>query len=105
MRVLAPKIASQLKPGGFWSLVGGTKKAYPALQAKASSPLLRWLSGAGSRRVADEVLNPDDLDDVIATMRATASSPARAKRSRRRSTFPTLTPSWRLPITVDGSRR
>ena len=49
MRVLAPKIASRLKPGGYWSLVGGTKAAYPALQAKGDSRFLRWLS---RRRVA-----------------------------------------------------
>ncbi len=28
MRVLAPKIANRLRPGGYWSLVGGTKAAY-----------------------------------------------------------------------------
>ena len=49
MRVLAPQIARKLRPGGCWSLVGGTKAAYPALQAKGDSKLLRWLSGAGSR--------------------------------------------------------
>ena len=88
MKVLAPKIASQLKPGGLWSLVGGTKKAYPALQAKAKSPLLRWLSGAGSRRVADEVLNPDDLEDVIATMRAHGLEPCAGETFTPRLDFP-----------------
>ena len=43
MRVLAPKIAARLKPGGYWSLVGGTKAAYPAMQAKGDSAILRWL--------------------------------------------------------------
>ena len=50
MSVLAPKIAGRLKPGGYWSLVGGTKAAYPALQAKGDSQILRWLSGVGSRK-------------------------------------------------------
>ena len=61
MRVLGPEIASRLKPGGYWSLVGGTKAAYPALQAKGDSKLLRWLSGAGSRKMDDTVLNPGEL--------------------------------------------
>jgi len=70
MRVLAPKIASRLKAGGYWSLVGGTKAAYPALQAKGGSPLLRWLSGAGSRKMDDTVLNPANLQEVVDTMEA-----------------------------------
>ena len=70
MRVLAPKIASRLKPGGYWSLVGGTKAAYPALQAKGDSQLLRWLSGAGSRTMDDTVLNPANLQEVVDTMDA-----------------------------------
>jgi SAM-dependent methyltransferase len=70
MRVLAPKIASRLKPGGYWSLVGGTKAAYPALQALGGSKLIRWLSGAGSRKMDDTVLNPANLQEVIDTMKA-----------------------------------
>jgi ubiquinone/menaquinone biosynthesis C-methylase UbiE len=68
MRVLAPQIARRLKPGGYWSLVGGTKAAYPALQAKGDSRFLRWLSGAGSRRMDDTVLNPADEREVAETM-------------------------------------
>jgi SAM-dependent methyltransferase len=68
MHVLAPKIAGRLKPGGYWSLVGGTKAAYPALQAKGDSPILRWLSGAGSRKVDETVLNPANLQEVADTM-------------------------------------
>src|SRR5262249_7935642 len=37
MRVLAPQIARKLRSGGYWSLVGGTKAAYSALQAKGDS--------------------------------------------------------------------
>jgi SAM-dependent methyltransferase len=68
MRVLAPKIFSRLRAGGNWSLVGGTKQAYPALQAKGDSRLLRWLAGLGSRKVDDTVLNPASLDEVVDTM-------------------------------------
>ncbi|WP_165235676.1 class I SAM-dependent methyltransferase [Aquisphaera insulae] len=64
MRVLAPQIARKLAPGGYWSLVGGTRSAYPALQAKGDSRLLRMLSGAGSRTMDDTVLNPADLGEV-----------------------------------------
>jgi SAM-dependent methyltransferase len=70
MRTLAPKIARRLKVGGYWSLVGGTKAAYPALQAKGASRLIRWLSGAGSREIDDTVLNPADLQEVVETMDA-----------------------------------
>jgi ubiquinone/menaquinone biosynthesis C-methylase UbiE len=70
MRLLAPQIARRLKPGGYWSLIGGTKAAYPALQAKGNSKLLRWLSGAGSRAMDDTVLNPADLGEVATTMDA-----------------------------------
>ncbi len=70
MSVLAPKIASRLKPGGYWSLVGGTKAAYPALQALGGSKLIRWLSGAGSRKMDDTVLNPANLQEVGDTMKA-----------------------------------
>src|SRR5262245_61321921 len=60
MSVLGPKIWDRLEEGGYWSLVGGTKGAYPALQAKAGSKFLRWLAGAGSRNVnlQDEFINP-----------------------------------------------
>jgi ubiquinone/menaquinone biosynthesis C-methylase UbiE len=70
IRVLAPQIARRLKPGGHWSLIGGTKAAYPALQAKGDSKLLRWLTGAGTRTMDDTVLNPADLQEVAETMDA-----------------------------------
>jgi SAM-dependent methyltransferase len=68
MRVLAPQIASRLKAGGYWSLVGGTKSAYPGMQAKGNSKLLRWLSGAGARKVDETVLNPAGLEEVADNM-------------------------------------
>ncbi len=70
MRVLAPQIARRLKTGGYWSLIGGTRAAYPALQAKGDSKLLRWLTGAGSRTMDDSVLNPADMKEVAETMDA-----------------------------------
>ncbi len=68
MRVLAPQIARKLKPGGYWSLIGGTKSAYPALQAKGDSKFIRWLSGAGSQKMDETVLNPASLQEVIDVM-------------------------------------
>lgn len=70
MKKLAPQIARRLKPGGCWSLIGGTRAAYPTLQSKGNSKLLRWLTGAGSRQMDDTVLNPADLREVSATMEA-----------------------------------
>jgi SAM-dependent methyltransferase len=70
MRVLAPKIASRLKVGGYWSLVGGTRSAYPGMQRKGNSKLLRWLSGAGTRQVDETVLNPANLQEVAETMKS-----------------------------------
>jgi len=70
IRTLAPQIANRLKPGGYWSLVGGTKAAYPALPAKGDSQLLRWLSGARARKVDETVLNPANLQEVAAAMKA-----------------------------------
>ena len=70
MGVLGPQIARHLKPGGYWSLIGGTKAAYRALQAKGDSKLLRLLSGAGSRKMDDTVLNPADEREVAANMAA-----------------------------------
>ncbi len=40
------------------------------MQAKGDSKLLRWLSGAGSRRVDESVLNPADAKEVVDTMNA-----------------------------------
>src|SRR5262249_54233139 len=70
MTVLAPKIWDRLEEGGCWSLVGGTKGAYPALPAKAASKFLRWVAGAGSRSIEDEFINPVDLGEVVRTLKA-----------------------------------
>jgi SAM-dependent methyltransferase len=68
MRVLAPKIRNRLAEGGYWSLVGGTKAGYPALQAKANSRLLRWLSGGRSFAVDDLACNPAGREEVVQTL-------------------------------------
>ncbi len=70
MARLAPQIARRVEPGGYWSLIGGTKAAYPALQARGNSRLLRRLTGAGNRKMDDTVLNPADLREVADTMDA-----------------------------------
>jgi SAM-dependent methyltransferase len=68
MGVLAPKIHARLKEGGYWSLVGGTKAAYPALQARARSRLVRWLCGGGELSIDDMVSNPAGRDEVVRTL-------------------------------------
>ena len=58
MRVLAPKIWDRLEEGGYWSIVGGTKEAYPTLQKKADSWVVRKLCGLGKTKVDDLIQNP-----------------------------------------------
>jgi SAM-dependent methyltransferase len=70
LAVLAPQIAARLEPGGWWSLVGGTLGGYPALRARADTPLLRWLVGAGRRRIERAFINPADVAEVVRTMEA-----------------------------------
>ncbi|WP_165074711.1 class I SAM-dependent methyltransferase [Paludisphaera rhizosphaerae] len=82
MRTLAPQIAGKLLPGGCWSLVGGTKAAYPALQAKGDSRFLRWYTGAGSRRMDDTVLNPADAGEVAEVMEANGFEVLRSETFR-----------------------
>ena len=64
IKVLAPKIWNRLEQGGYWSLVGGTKMGFPVLQSKSESKFLRWVSGAGSQGIQDQLLNPIDQKDV-----------------------------------------
>lgn len=70
MTRLAPQIARRLESGGYWSLIGGTKAAYPGLQSLGNSKLLRRLAGAGDRTMDDTVLNPANLEEVARTMEA-----------------------------------
>jgi SAM-dependent methyltransferase len=65
VRVLAPRIWGRLGEGGCWSLVGGTKAGFPALQAKARSKLLRWFCGGGGLSVDDVVCNPAGRTEVV----------------------------------------
>ena len=61
---LAPRIWEKLKPGGYWSFVGATSGAYPELQRKAQSKLLRFL-GRGRRFEATDLITPADCDAVV----------------------------------------
>lgn len=56
---LAPRIMKRLKPGGYWSFVGSSKIAYPALRKKASSALVRMVFG-GAKLDLSGMLCPDD---------------------------------------------
>jgi SAM-dependent methyltransferase len=68
MHVLAPKIWSRLADGGYWSLVGGTKAGFPALQAKANGKLVRWVYGGKKLAVDDVVCNPAGRQEVTQTL-------------------------------------
>jgi SAM-dependent methyltransferase len=68
MSVLAPKIWKRLAPGGHWSLIGGTKAGFPALQAGVQSKLLRWFFG-GSRLAVDEIVcNPASREEIVGVL-------------------------------------
>ena len=70
MAVLAPKIRDRLAPGGYWSLVGGTKAGFPVLQQKANGRAARLLFGGRSADVEGRVCNPADRDEVVRTFEA-----------------------------------
>jgi SAM-dependent methyltransferase len=70
MTLLAPKIWDRLADGGYWSLVGGTLAAYPALQANAKSRVVRWLFGAGPEVVNGRFCNPPDCEAVVRILAA-----------------------------------
>lgn len=60
---LAPKIWDKLKPGGYWSFVGATSKAYPTLQKKASSKIVQMMMGNRRVEMAD-LITPADQEAV-----------------------------------------
>jgi SAM-dependent methyltransferase len=70
MTLLAPKIWARLADGGYWSLVGGTLAAYPVLQAKAGSRVVRWLWGTGPQVVNERFCNPANCEAVVRTLAA-----------------------------------
>jgi SAM-dependent methyltransferase len=65
MDVLAPKIAGKLKTGGLWSVVGGTKAGFPALQEKVQGKLAKLMFGIKSLDIDEVVCNPADECEVI----------------------------------------
>jgi SAM-dependent methyltransferase len=86
-RVLAPQVRRRLAPGGYWSLVGGTKAGFPELQKRANAKSLRWLF-RGQRLAVDELVhNPADRAEVVRTLEENGFA-ARAAE--------TFTPEFRL---------
>lgn len=65
---LAPAIHSKLKPGGYWSFVGGTSRAFPELQRIAASPIISRLFGAKNLDLSG-LNTPFDQDEVVKTLR------------------------------------
>jgi SAM-dependent methyltransferase len=70
MDELATKIWDRLAPGGYWSLVGGTKGGFPVLRSKAESKAARTLFGGNSVDVDDRVCNPADRAEVLQSFEA-----------------------------------
>jgi len=68
--VLAPKIYDRLTAGGCWSLVGGTKAGFPALQKIARGRLGRWLYGGPPPDLDDLLCNPAGREEVVASLTA-----------------------------------
>lgn len=60
---LAPRILSKLKPGGYWSFVGAVTTAYPELQRKANTPLIRMFN-RGRKAEREKLITPTDCDAV-----------------------------------------
>jgi SAM-dependent methyltransferase len=88
IRVLVPKIWNRLKENGYWSLVGGTKAGFPVLQAKADTRLVRWLCGAGSRKLEDVLINPADQDEVVRTLQGNGFAVSEAETFQPELDFP-----------------
>jgi SAM-dependent methyltransferase len=65
---LAPRIWNKLKPGGYWSFVGGTSGAFPTLQRKSNSPVVRLFS-RGRRFNGEKLLTPVDRNAVLRCFR------------------------------------
>jgi SAM-dependent methyltransferase len=66
--VLAPKVRARLEEGGYWSCLGATKAAYPKLQAKANSRLVRWMVGGPKLDVDAMVQSPANRQEVLQTL-------------------------------------
>ncbi len=88
MSVLAPKIWSRLEDGSYWSLVGGTKAGFPALQAKTDNRIIRRLSGAGARKLEDVLLNPADQEEVERNLESHGFEVCRAETFEPEVDFP-----------------
>ncbi len=66
--VLAPEVHRRLKPGGYWSFVGGTSQGFPELRRVARSPLIRRLHG-GRELDLGNLKTPFDQSAVESVMR------------------------------------
>ena len=102
-----PKIAGRLKPGGYWSFVGGTKAAYPALQAKGDSQAPcagsagrdreKWTTRCSIRRTCRRSPTPWSAHGFEMSRRRNLRAGARIQRLR--------PVHGRSAIAADGSRR
>jgi SAM-dependent methyltransferase len=70
MAALAPIIRSRTREGGFWSLVGGTKAGFPALQMEADRAVVRRVLGGRRLAVDTMTCNPTGREEVVSTLEA-----------------------------------
>jgi SAM-dependent methyltransferase len=70
MAVPAPIIHARLRAGGLWSLVGGTKAGFAALQAEADRPVVRRVLGGRRLAVESMTCNPTGRQEIVSTLEA-----------------------------------
>ncbi|MCA9072853.1 MAG: class I SAM-dependent methyltransferase [Planctomycetaceae bacterium] len=58
------RIWDRLSPGGYWSFLGATKSAYPALQNIANGKLVKRLFGASDGDIVETGHSPDNLEQA-----------------------------------------
>lgn len=65
---IATMVHSRLEPGGYWSFVGGTKRAFPELQRTGDTRVFRRMFRFGDRQLDDVIINPADRAEVVQAM-------------------------------------
>ncbi len=86
---LAPRIFEKLRPGGYWSFVGGTSAGYPELQRRAANPILRLLFGGRSANLQGMIC-PSSEQDVVAILRSAGFEIVVAETFKPELAFPTF---------------
>ena len=62
---LAPRVFARLAPGGYWCFLGAVRSAYPELQQKANSIVVKMMFGSRQLDLNSMVQTPRDREDVV----------------------------------------